>query len=51
MREIFFYNMGIFDFAIIHKYLIRKQGIELRIIHLAEEKMVLKSSADKYFLY
>lgn len=40
----------VFDFTIIRKYFIRRRGIELRIIHLAEEKIVLEVSADKYFL-
>lgn len=41
---------AIFDFAVIHKYLIGRREIELRIIYLAEENMVLERSADKYFL-
>lgn len=51
MREIFLSMEMVFDFTIIHKYFIRRREIELRIIHLAEEKIVLESFADKYFLY
>lgn len=42
---------AVFDFAVIHKYLIGRREIELRIIYLAEENMVLERSADKYFLW
>lgn len=46
------YNVkAVFDFAVIHKYLIGRREIELRIIYLAEENMVLEPSADKYFLW